>query len=1085
MEYKHKDTVLENIKRQKTTYTYTFNNHFHPFVGKLIEKSKKGTIKDVLSADLSISEKGFFKNSYDIKSDERDDLNINYFPKKLGFTPDGAYAVYNWEIFYHIPLSIAVQLSKNQRFSDAQKWFHFIFDPTTDEKSEKVARYWKFKPFRENEDLDSIAELLKTLNAPAGEKEALKERLIDSIQAWRKNPFRPHTVARFRPLAYKYNVIMKYLDNLIDWGDSLFRQFTIESINEATQIYVLAASILGERPEEIPNLYKKPVRTYKQIKSSLDRFSNAMVEVENEFPLNSNLANSPSTDSSSQSQSLLGIGRQLYFCIPENDKLLKYWDIIDDRLFKIRNCMNIKGKVQTLPLFQPPISPGMLVKAAAAGVDLGSTVSAMNQPASNVRFRVIYQKALDLCNQLRSMGKDYLNALEKGDREKLSLLRQEHEVTMNELTSDVKYLRWKEAEESTRALLVQRQSAYENFRNYQRLLGKEESEYSDLKDITLTREEITEENFDEVYNSMVDQYAVDIDLEEYREVKLGLLGEAASNIEGIDAISAAVGVGGSNHLALNKIEDIELNVFMPAVPVLNATAAAISALAGPLSAVPQAKILASPLGVGGEVEFGGKQLAAVAKFTGQVASIGAKIASFAAGRAGKLSQYQRRVNEWVAQNNQASNQLQNIGRQIIASLITEQSLKKDYENHQEQIEQSKAVQNFIKNEKFTNEELYLWMQGELAKTYYDSYKLTFDTAKKAEVTLKNELMRKELDEQNFIKFNYWDAGRKGLLSAESLLLDLKKMDLAYMESNKREFEIVKHVSLKRLHPKALLELRATGSCNFNIPEWVYDLDTPGHYMRRIKSVRVSVPCVTGPYTGVNCTLSLQKSSIRTSALIQNKKYERANEDDRFKDKFGAIESIVTSNAQNDSGLFEVNFNGEQYLPFEGAGAISSWKLELPSELRQFDYNTISDIIIHVKYTARQGGKPLADAAVTWLNENLAPDGNLGTAQLFSLKHDFPNEWHRFSTSQEDYLSITVTKDHLPYLVNAKKITVNTGNTELYEISEKQVKTIGDAFQNLSSAFEVDGDTSRKEITIKGEKIRGMNNVFLFLAYSAE
>ena len=41
-------------------------------------------------------------------------------------------------------------------------------------------------------------------------------------------------VARTRTLAYQYYVVMKYLDNLIEWGDSLFLQDTIETINEAT-----------------------------------------------------------------------------------------------------------------------------------------------------------------------------------------------------------------------------------------------------------------------------------------------------------------------------------------------------------------------------------------------------------------------------------------------------------------------------------------------------------------------------------------------------------------------------------------------------------------------------------------------------------------------------------------------------------------------------------------------------------------------------------------------------------------------------------------------------------------------------------
>jgi hypothetical protein len=35
-----------------------------------------------------------------------------------------------------------------------------------------------------------------------------------------------------------------------------------------------------------------------------------------------------------------------------------------------------------------------------------------------------------------------------------------------------------------------------------------------------------------------------------------------------------------------------------------------------------------------------------------------------------------------------------------------------------------------------------------------------------------------------------------------------------------------------------------------------------------------------------------------------------------------MQSIATSHAQNDSGMFELNFRDERYLPFEGAGAIS-------------------------------------------------------------------------------------------------------------------------------------------------------------------
>ena len=58
-------------------------------------------------------------------------------------------------------------------------------------------------------------------------------------------------------------------------------------------------------------------------------------------------------------------------------------------------------------------------------------------------------------------------------------------------------------------------------------------------------------------------------------------------------------------------------------------------------------------------------------------------------------------------------------------------------------------------------------------------------------------------------------------------------------------------------------------------------------------------------------------------------------------------SMATSSGQTDSGMFELNFRDERYLPFEGAGAVSRWRLELPAPLPQFDYGSIADVLLHV------------------------------------------------------------------------------------------------------------------------------------------
>jgi hypothetical protein len=47
----------------------------------------------------------------------------------LEFNAGGAFSLYNWELFFHVPLYIATLLSQNQQFEHAQRWLHYIFDP--------------------------------------------------------------------------------------------------------------------------------------------------------------------------------------------------------------------------------------------------------------------------------------------------------------------------------------------------------------------------------------------------------------------------------------------------------------------------------------------------------------------------------------------------------------------------------------------------------------------------------------------------------------------------------------------------------------------------------------------------------------------------------------------------------------------------------------------------------------------------------------------------------------------------------------------------------------------------------------------
>ena len=142
-------------------------------------------------------------------------------------------------------------------------------------------------------------------------------------------------------------------------------------------------------------------------------------------------------------------------------------------------------------------------------------------------------------------------------------------------------------------------------------------------------------------------------------------------------------------------------------------------------------------------------------------------------------------------------------------------------------------------------------------------------AKRAERTFRHEL---GLRDSSFIQFGYWDSLKKGLLSGERLHHDLKRMDVAYLDQNKREYEITKHISLNVIDPISLINLKETGACVLTLPEALFDLDYPGHYMRRLKTVSLTIPCVTGPYAGVNCTLTQLNSSIRHTRTLSGSRF---------------------------------------------------------------------------------------------------------------------------------------------------------------------------------------------------------------------
>src|SRR5439155_10250962 len=194
-----------------------------------------------------------------------------------------------------------------------------------------------------------------------------------------------------------------------------------------------------------------------------------------------------------------------------------------------------------------------------------------------------------------------------------------------------------------------------------------------------------------------------------------------------------------------------------------------------------------------------------------------------------------------------------------------------------------------------------------------------------------------------------------------------------------------------------------------VSELFFDLAYPGHYRRRIKAVRLSLPCVVGPYANASATLKLLSSELRlepTSSPVPVPPRHSV--------------SIAASSGQNDGGVFEFNFRDDRYLPFEGSGAASTWQLSLPKAFRPFDYGTISDVVLRISYTAEEDETlrtQIDDALATAASSLRQRLQNDGLPLLLSLRRDLPDAWRSLVTTPAGSdVEVKIDERHLPMIL---------------------------------------------------------------------
>lgn len=829
------------------------------------------------------------------------------FPSSMvDFNWGSSSSIYNWELFFFVPMLLADKMLAEQNYAAALEWMQLVFDPriglSSYEKTKrfvralpKGAKYWKFLPFFANQDADKS--ILADLSFPSPH-DALPDyqSLQLLIDRWKNDPFDPQMIARYRPVAYQKYVVMKYLDALIGWGDQLFTQDTTESVNLAVQMYILAAEILGPKSAEVPGPKNSTAYSVKKLLNYGNGvLNNAFVTYED------TILSGRYREKETPQRLLPGntmqlahtTGMMFYFNVPRNETLMGYWDTVADRLYKIRNSLNIEGVKRTLALFAPPIDPAMLVKAKANGVSISDALADASSALPYYRFKVMVAKAIEIVRDVQRVGQELMDAIEKIDAESLALLRVTHEKTALTLQRTLTELDTTELEKELEAVETEEEN----------LQAEQEQQTTFFKK---SEQEIQYEKA----------------MEKVKKVQ-----ETVENMKKAASVAYKIpdlGVGAIlNGLGGPSFDSISMGGTKIAENLVNAAEGYAS-------------------------QFAQKQVGAALK---------------------KVLGEQARVEQsWEIQKTVKANQIKNVQKKKTTAEIKIDYAKKQLENFEREIELKDEMYEHL-SEKYTNRDLYTWLKKETGSVYKTLFQLAAKVARKAEKCYHFEIGdtdEKSKTAKTFIKGSgaYWDGLYSGLLAGEKLLADLHAMEISFFENDKKEVEITRPVSLWELENRQgsndlnspqepLTVLQGSGACVFTIPEKLFSLDFPNQYFRRIRDVRIEV--VASNYTGhyLNAQLSLTENWL-----------DLKGDEPKIGNRIGT-QTMATSTAHKEAGRFDFRFGSDKFLPFEGAGAIDSkWSLTIngykitgtgENKTGQIlSPGDIEDVIVHISYTARMG-----------------------------------------------------------------------------------------------------------------------------------
>ena len=161
---------------------------------------------------------------------------------------------------------------------------------------------------------------------------------------------------------------------------------------------------------------------------------------------------------------------------------------------------------------------------------------------------------------------------------------------------------------------------------------------------------------------------------------------------------------------------------------------------------------------------------------------------------------------------------------------------------------------------------------------------------------------------------------------------------------------------------ALLRLMAGGTCEFALSEALFDYDFPGHYRRQIRWVSVDFADDYGEPTTPNAVLTQlgHKTVLRPEpSAVKYLLDPKGSRPTALRSDWRPRQQVALSHVQageENNGLFRLNLDDDRYLPFEGTGAVSTWRLQLTGRRSVDDPACSGTSSLTVRYTA-DGRRP--------------------------------------------------------------------------------------------------------------------------------